>query len=187
MQFRSMLLVGTAVLSAGLAAVVTDADAKPRRGNRARHHFRSRRAPDRARSPALANDSSAAADAPVAGAAAEGSFRQDVIGGGTLLAMSADRALVLSSYRGLSLVDTSDPDAPKILASVAIEGTGNRMLLGDGDVAVVSGAWDAAGAFTLVTGVAISDGSLASKGSVRADGWFVDGARDGADVLVLTS
>jgi len=187
MKFRSMLLLGSAAVAAGLAAMATDADARPRRGQRARHHFRSRQAPDRARTPALANDSTPAPDSPVAGAAAEGSFRQDVIGGGTLLAMSQDRALLLSSYRGLSLVDTSDPDAPHVLASVAVEGTGNRMLLGDGDVAVVSGGWDADGAYTLITGVAISSTSLTAKGSVRAAGNFVDGARDGADVLVVTS
>jgi hypothetical protein len=187
MKFRSMLLLGSAVVSAGLVALTTDADARPRRGNRARHHFRSSRAPDRPRTPALANDSTPAPDSPVAGAAAEGSFRQDVIGGGTLLAMSQDRALLLSSYRGLSLVDTSDPGAPHILASVEVEGTGNRMLLGDGDVAVVSGGWDADGAYTLITGVGISDTGLAAKGSVRTDGYFVDGARAGADVLVVTS
>ena len=187
MQFRSILLLSSAVLSAIVVAAATDADARPRRGQRARHHFRSRQAPDKARTPALANDSSApAADSPVAGAAAEGAFRQDVIGGGTLLAMSEDRALLLSSYRGLSLVDTSDPDAPHVLASVAVEGTGQRMLLGEGEVAVVSGSWDKDGAYTLITGVGISDSGLTSKGSVRAEGNFVDGARAGADVLVVT-
>lgn len=187
MTFRSVLFVASAVLSAGLVALTTDADARPRRGNRARHHFRSRRAPDQPRTPALGNDASGAADSPVAGGAAEGSFRQDVIGGGTLLAMSPGRALVLSSYRGLSLVDTTDPDVPKVLASVAVEGTGQRMLLGDGEVAVVSGAWDADGAYTLISGVAISDAGLAAKGSVRTKGNFVAGARNGADVLVVTT
>ena len=187
MKFRSVVLLGSAVLSAGLVAMTTEADAGPRRGRKARHHFRSRKAPEKARTPALANDSSApASDSPVAAGAAEGSFRQDVIGGGTLLAMTEDRALLLSSYRGLSLVDTSDPDAPVILASVAIDGTGQRMLLGDGEVAVVSGGWDKDGGYTLISGVALAGDDLSAKGSVRAEGNFIDGARDGADVLVIT-
>lgn len=184
------LLTGAA-LSAALFAIAVDADAGgKRRGRRGkRHHFKTQPAPAKASTPALASDGSVAGEgsAPVASGALDGEFRQDVVDGGVLLAMGPDRALALSWYRGLSLIDTSDPASPRVLASVAVEGTGQRMFLGDGEVAVLSDAWDATGARTRVTSVAVGESSLTPVGSATVEGWLVDAARQGADLLLVTS
>ncbi len=182
-----MLALGGAVIAASLLAGATDADARGRRGRR-NAHFKSQPAPARSRTPALGADGAADSSGagPVAGSALEGSFRQEVIDGGALLAMGPGRALLLNSYRGLSLVDTSDPSAPRVLASVAVDGTGQRMFLGTDEVAVLSVEWDESGAHTLVTSVAIGTSSLTVAGTVTVDGWLTDAVREGDDLLLVS-
>jgi len=178
--------IGLSLAVAAIAATSGDADAA---GVRRRHRFRSAPVPARGKTPAL--DANGAADttskAPVAGAAVQGGFRQDVVSGGALLAMSPNRALVLNSYRGLSLVDTSDAAAPRVLASVAMDGTAERMFLGSDEVAVVSDVYGADGASTVVTSVVIGESSLTVAGSVKTAGALRDAARSGDDLVLVVS
>jgi len=166
---RTMLGVGLGLAAAALAVATTDADAG---GVRRRHRFRSAPAPARGKTP-------------VAGAAVQGGFRQDVVSGGALLAMSPSRALVLNAYRGLSLVDTSVASAPRVLASVAMDGTAQRMFLGDGEVAVVSDVYGVDGATTVVTSVVVGDSSLTVAGRVQTAGALRDAARSDDDLVLV--
>jgi hypothetical protein len=181
---HAKLGIGLSLAVAAIAATSGDADAA---GVRRRHRFRSAPAPARGKTPAL--DANGAADtsskAPVAGAAVQGGFRQDVVSGGALLAMSPNRALVLNSYRGLSLVDTSDAAAPRVLASVAMDGTAERMFLGSDEVAVVSDVYGADGASTVVTSVVIGESSLTVAGGVQTAGALRDAARSGDDLVLV--
>jgi len=190
MRLQTRILgAGAALAAAAFVAAAGSAQAGGRPGARKRHHFRSQPAPARAKTPAVGADGTAdsSSRAPVAGSALEGGFRQDIVSSGALLAMSPKRALVLNSYRGLTLVDTSDPSAPRVLASVAIDGTGERMFLGTDEVAIVSGAYDAAGARTIVTSVGIGDSSLTVAGKVDFGGALTDASRVGDDLLLVAS
>ncbi len=191
---RRILGVGLGAATAVLVVAAGDAEARvrhlrPRRApHRHRHQFKSAPAPTRAKTPGLdANGAADTSSKPVASAALQGGFRQDVVSGGALLAMSPDRALVLNSYRGLVLVDTSDPTAPRALASVAVDGAGERMLPGDGDVVVVSDGRDASGAWTEVAEITVGGSSLTVAGTAKVAGSLRDVARDGADLALVTS
>jgi hypothetical protein len=188
MTLQKKVLGFGAALAVAAFAIGGDAQAGGRRGSKKKHPFRSQPAPARAKTPALGADGAtdSSSRAPVAGSALEGGFRQDIVSSGALLAMSPDRALVLNSYRGLTLVDTSDVAAPRVLASVAVEGTGQRMFLGTDQVAVVSGAYDVAGARTIVTSFAIGAESLSVAGTVEFAGSLSDASRVG-DELVLVA
>jgi hypothetical protein len=188
MKLQTRILgIGAALAAASFVVTAVDAQAGGRPGNRKRHHFRSQPAPAHAKTPAVGADGTtdSTSRAPVAGAALEGGFRQDIVNSGALLAMSSSRALVLNSYRGLTLVDTSDPSAPRVLASVAVDGTGERMFLGTDEVAVVSGAYDATGARTIVTSVVIGDASLSVAGKVEFGGSLSDASRVGDELLLV--
>lgn len=188
MRFDGRVMAfGAAVMAAALLAGAGDVEARARRGRR-NAHFKSQPAPARARTPALGADGAAepSGAGPVADSALEGSFRQEAIDGGALVAMGPGRALLLNSYRGLSLIDTSDPAAPRVLASVSVDGTGQRMFLGTGEVAILSVKWDADGAHTLVTSVAIGGATLTVSGTVSVDGWLTDAVREGDDVLLVS-
>jgi hypothetical protein len=188
MSWQTRALGIGAALAAAFVAASGEAQARPRPGLRKRHHFRSMPAPPRAKTPAVGANGAAdtSSRAPVAGAALEGGFRQDIVSSGALLAMSPKRALVLNSYRGLTLVDTGDPSKPRILASVAIDGTGERMLLGTDEVAIVSGTYDDKGARTTVTSVSIGDASLTVAGTVGFAGSLSDAARAGDDLILVS-
>ena len=194
MNSNQRLLFGVALVAALFAAAATDVEARGGRGRggrdreRRKYHFRSQRAPERSKTPALdGNGQSDSGAAPVAGAALEGGFRKEVVDGGALLAMSSSRALVLNAYRGLALVDTSDPLTPVVLASVEVEGSGRRMFLGENEVVVVSDTYGVDGTSTIITLVIIGDSSLSVAGSVETDGSLVDAAREGDDLLLVTS
>ena len=133
-------------------------------------------------------DESAPVGRPVAGDAFEGDFRQDVVDGGTMLAMGPDRALLLNAYRGLSVIDTTDPSSPGVLGSVAVEGTGERMFLGDGSVVVLSSTWSESGSETVVTLVDLTDDSDPQiAGAVRVEGSLRDAVREGDQLCLVTA
>jgi hypothetical protein len=181
---RKLLGVGLGIAVSAFVVATTDAEAG---GARRRHRFKTSPAPERGKTPALdANGASdGSAQSPVAGAAVEGGFRQDVVCGGALLEMSPDLALALNSYSGLALVDTSDPAAPRVLATVATEGTAMRMLLGDGDVAVVSDVYGPDGSETVVASIAVGEDSLTPVGAVRTPGSLRDAARTDDDIVLV--
>jgi len=174
-------------LSLAVATFVVAAGNVEAGGARRRHRFKSAPAPVRGKTPALGANGApdTSSNSPVAGAPAQGAFRQDVVSGGALLAMGPNRALVLNSYRGLSLVDTSDADAPRILASVAVEGTGERMFLGTDEVAVISDTYAADGATTIVTSALVGESSLTVAGVARTAGSLRDATRSGDDLVLV--
>ena len=186
--------LGAAIaLTAGLTIEIQDAEARRggqsvRRPHRGRHRFRTRAALAKPKTPATNSNgtSDTSGAAPVANGALEGGFRQDVVDGGALLVMSPDRALVLSSYKGLALIDTSDASSPKVLARLSTEGTAVRMFLGTNEVAVVADLYGPDGSTSQITSIAIGASSLASKGSVSVAGSLRDAARQGDDLLLVT-
>jgi hypothetical protein len=182
---RKALLVGVGVAVA-IALGGMEAEAKQRgRRKGKKHRFKSAPAQTSEKTPA--RDSSGGEGSPVAGAPLDGGFRQEVVDGGIVLSMGPGRALVLNAYRGLTLVDTSDASAPRVLASSSIDGAGQRMFLGGDGVVVVSDARDAEGARTVVTSLRIGESSLSVLGSVGTAGSLRDAAREGADLMLVTS
>lgn len=199
MNWRNRVVgIALGFAGAGFLVVATEADAGPAnrgevagkaRGRKPRKpkQFRSLPAPARSATPGTNDAGAPAQDAgPVAGAAAEGDFRQDVIDTGSLLTMAPGRALALNQYRGLHLIDTSDPAAPRILSTLRVTGNAQRMLLGSGNVVVVSDTYGRDGGHTLVTSVSTAGDTLVSEGSVSLDGSLRDAAREGDEITIVT-
>jgi hypothetical protein len=191
MTSRTPFWLTAAALLTAFAVVGSDvAEARNRRPRgRKPHRFLSAPAPSKGRTPAVGADGAPAASArDVAGAAFEGAGRKDVLSGGAAVVLSDGLALVANPYRGLSVVDVSDADAPTVVGSVALQGSADRVFL-SGDVAlVVSRSWLGTGGRTTVVSVDLADPAHPSiLGTAVVDGDLIDASVSGADLVVVTS
>lgn len=184
--------IGVLSAFAGVAALAVldgDADAKrrPRKPRRPRA-FLSEKAPGKSRTPGTDSAGAPAFDArPVAEGAAGGADRMQTTASGVALVLSPTRALVANPWRGLVVVDTSDPDAPTALGSVSLAGSPRR-LFAEGDGALVlADVWKDGAATTRVTSIDLSDdANPVVAGTVDVEGALVDATGSAAGVLLLT-
>lgn len=187
MRFRSRLFLTATALAAAFLVLGPDAAEAGRRKPRGRgkqHRFLSAKAPTKGRTPQTSDDGAPAGAArDVSGDAFEGIDRQQSLSGGSVaLVLSPTRALVANPYRGLSVVDVSDPDQPTILGTVAV---GADRLFVDGDVVTV--VLNDQGLRTVVTTVDLSDETQPTVlGSVEVEGGLTDAVVDGDGLIVVT-
>jgi hypothetical protein len=179
-------------LAAGLAALSLAGDVaeakKPRRGRKP-HRFVSAPAPSKGRTPET-NSAGAPAGASrdVAGTALDGPSRQTTLEGGTAIVLSPTRALVANPWRGLAVVDVTDPADPKLLGSAMLEGSADRVFVSGATALVVSRTWDEAGGGTRVTAVDLTDETApAVTGVVKVGGDLVAVEQSGGELVVVTS
>lgn len=182
--------VATAFAAFALVASDTaDAGRGRGRGRGRRHRFFSAQAPAKGRTPATdANGAAAGASRDVAGAAVEGPSRKNTLEGGTAIVLSATRALVANPYRGLAIVDVTDPDAPSVLGSVTLDGSADRVFVSGTTALVVSRSTDAAGGATKIIAVDLADESApAVTGDVSVTGDLLDVSQSGGDLVLVTT
>lgn len=191
MHQRSRFWLTAAALLAAVVAVTADqADAKQRRPKgRKAHKFLSAKAPAKGRTPATNSDGApSASPRDVSGGAFEGAGRQDVLTGGAALLLSPTRALVANPYRGLSIVDVTDPDAPTVLGSVTLPGSADRVFVDGSTALVVSRRYGESGGATDITSVDLSDESApAVGGTATVEGDLAGVVQSGGDLIVVTT
>ncbi|MCE9635750.1 MAG: hypothetical protein K8T90_08600 [Planctomycetes bacterium] len=182
--------VATAFAAFALVAADTaDAGRGRVKGRGRRHRFFSAQAPSKGRTPATdANGAAAGASRDVAGAAVEGPGRKNTLEGGTAIVLSATRALVANPYRGLAIVDVTNPDAPSVIGSVVLDGSADRVFVSGTTALVVSRSTDAAGGTTRVIAVDLSDEAAPEvTGDVSVAGDLLDVSQSGGELVLVTT
>ena len=201
-MLRSRLWLTVGALVGVLAVLGGDAaEAKAGRGKGRKRPPRgmlSAHGPTKSRTPGAAGDASAGGSASgpaapdvsrdVAVSPMQGEGRKDALQGGTAIVLSPTRALVTNPYRGLVIVDVSDPDAPRVLGTVALSGSADRVFVDGSTALVVSQTYDAEGGRTKVTTVDFSDESHpVVVGDVSVDGGLAGAAQSGGELILVTT